>query len=34
MDLEGKRRQFVLHKGQFADDGQYQKLVSLLRVFG
>ncbi len=33
MDLEGKRRQYVMHKGQFSDDVQYQKLVSLLRVF-
>jgi len=33
MDAAGARRQYVFHKGQFTDEGDYQKLGSVLRVF-
>lgn len=33
MDLNGKRRQYVFHKGQFPDEGQFSDLKSLLSVF-
>jgi len=29
----GQRRQFVFHRGQFADDGVFQDLLSRLRVY-
>lgn len=29
----GQKRQFVFHKGQFADDGVYQDLLSRLRIY-
>ena len=34
MDLTGKKRQQVFHKGQFADEGDYKELREFLRVFG
>lgn len=33
MDLSGKRRQFVFHRGQFHDDSAYQGLRSALNVY-
>lgn len=33
MDLAGKRRQFVFHKGQFADPQAYQEITDALRVY-
>lgn len=33
MDLAGKQRQFVMHRGQFADAAAYQKLRDALSIF-
>lgn len=33
MDGDGKKRQFVLHKGQFADDGQFNDIRGLLAIY-
>lgn len=33
MDLAGKQRQFVLHRGQFGDQAAYQRLRAALDVF-
>ncbi|MBK9131713.1 MAG: hypothetical protein IPM20_08800 [Gammaproteobacteria bacterium] len=33
MDLAGKQRQFVMHRGQFADTAAYQKLRDALGIF-
>lgn len=33
MDLSGKRRQYVFHRGQFTDREQYQELLGALSVF-
>lgn len=33
MDLAGKQRQFVMHRGQFADVAAYQKLRDALSIF-
>ncbi|MCC6303448.1 MAG: hypothetical protein IT489_11700 [Gammaproteobacteria bacterium] len=33
MDLAGKQRQFVLHRGQFADVAAYQRLRDALGIF-
>jgi hypothetical protein len=33
MDLAGKRRQFVLYRGQFADPAAYQRLRDALNIF-
>jgi hypothetical protein len=33
MDLAGKQRQFVLHRGQFADAAAYQRLRDALNIF-
>lgn len=33
MDLSGKRRQFVFHRGQFPDDAAYRELRSALNVY-
>ncbi len=33
MDLSGKKRQFVFHKGQFPDAAQFQDLRSVLSVY-
>jgi hypothetical protein len=33
LDTSGARRQYVFHRGQFPDDGQYQKLGGTLKVF-
>ncbi|MBK8163831.1 MAG: hypothetical protein IPK65_12065 [Gammaproteobacteria bacterium] len=33
MDLAGKQRQFVMHRGQFADAADYQRLRDALGVF-
>jgi len=33
MDLSGKRRQYVFHRGQFGDEGEFRDLTSRLRVF-
>lgn len=33
MDLLGKRRQFVLHRGQFSQQNQYNDLRALLNVY-
>lgn len=33
MDLAGKQRQFVLHRGQFADPAAYQQLRDALSIF-
>lgn len=33
MDLAGKQRQFVMHRGQFADAAAYQKLRDALGIF-
>ena len=33
MDTSGAKRQFVFHKGQFADQGQYNKIGGALKVF-
>ena len=33
MDTSGAKRQFVFHKGQFADQNQYNKIGGALKVF-
>ncbi|MCG6968539.1 MAG: hypothetical protein LJE85_02120 [Gammaproteobacteria bacterium] len=33
MDTAGAKRQFVFHKGQFADQNQYDKIGGALKVF-
>ena len=33
MDLAGKQRQFVMHRGQFADAAAYQRLRDALGIF-
>jgi hypothetical protein len=33
MDLAGKQRQFVLHRGQFADPAAFQRLREALASF-
>lgn len=33
MDLSGKRRQFVFHKGQFSDEKAYKNATDALRVY-
>lgn len=33
MDLSGKQRQFVLHRGQFADPAEYQQLRDALLIY-
>ena len=33
MDTSGAKRQFVFHKGQFADQNDYNKLGGTLKVF-
>ncbi len=33
MDVSGKKRQFVFHRGQFADPAQFEDLRSLLSVY-
>ena len=34
MDLNGKKRQHVFHKGQFADEVEYKELREFLRIYG
>ena len=34
MDLNGKKRQHVFHKGQFADEGEYKEMREFLRIYG
>ena len=33
MDLSGKRRQFVFHRGQFSDQAAYQELRTVLAAY-
>jgi len=33
MDTSGAKRQFVFHRGQFADQNEYNKLGGMLKVF-
>lgn len=33
MDLNGARKQFVFHKGQFADPGDFKRVAAQLKVF-
>lgn len=33
MDLSGKQRQYVLHRGQFADDSAFKEATTLLKVY-
>ena len=33
MDTSGAKRQYVFHKGQFADQNEYNKIGGLLKVF-
>ena len=33
LDLSGSKKQFVFHKGQFADQGDFNKIGSQLQVF-
>lgn len=33
MDTSGAKRQFVIHRGQFADQGDYNKIGGSLKVF-
>lgn len=33
VDVNGKRRQYVLHRGQFADDGAFKDAKSVLGVY-
>jgi len=33
MDLAGKRRQFVLHRGQFDSEGEFKDLRALLNIY-
>lgn len=33
MDLNGVRKQFVVHRGQFPDDEMYKKISAALKVF-
>lgn len=33
MDLSGKRRQFVFHRGQFPDEAAFKDAMALLRVY-
>ena len=34
MDVMGAKRQYVFHKGQFADDAAFAKVGDALKVFG
>lgn len=34
MDLTGKKRQQVFHKGQFGDEAEYKELREYLRIYG
>lgn len=33
LDSSGARRQYVFHRGQFADEGEYKKIGGTLKVF-
>lgn len=33
LDASGARRQYVFHRGQFADEGDYKKIGGTLKVF-
>ncbi len=33
MDLNGARKQFVVHRGQFADDEMFKKTAAALKIF-
>jgi hypothetical protein len=33
MDVSGKRRQYVFHRGQFADESTFKELCSLLNIY-
>jgi hypothetical protein len=33
MDVAGKRRQYVFHRGQFADESTFKELCSLLNIY-
>ena len=33
LDTSGARRQYVFHRGQFADEGEYKRLGGTLKVF-
>lgn len=34
MDLAGKKRQYVFHKGQFSNENAYKDITGSLRVYG
>ena len=33
MDMSGKKQQYVFHRGQFADEGQFKDVKSFLQVY-
>jgi len=34
LDLNGKKCQYIFHRGQFADADEYKKLREFLRIYG
>jgi len=34
LDLKGKKCQYVFHRGQFKDEGEYKELREFLRIYG